>query len=368
MVGDSSGHRTHRKRLIEYLACTSGGRHLLTFLSTIWPFKAIIANRKLISREIKALGHARRDGMEIALVVDFNSNFPGMGDFLVVVVLANVLARSGLKVNFFGVPVREYRHQVKANYPVVDNTRQAKMLEVATSLCKVDISLLDSEEKLSELLQSSTQHVLFRESLTMREDISHHCYGLINDLVADKSMGFESSHVRDSLCAEYTEGAPGHIGFHVRSSDFDHHRNPSLAIAMRDLRAIITSFPNHEVRFFGERDSFESLHKNLEDCEAERFRFQRSKSFQDATVEAIQSDLWFQRLGGGIGTGVMFSQTPYLILSGDIPAIRLWKGNQRSPIIWSSARQVLSYSPFRAGNKKMDKLLRNLKISINNQA
>jgi hypothetical protein len=131
------------------------------------------------------------------------------------------------------------------------------------------------------------------------------------------------------------------VGFHVRSSDRAVERNPDPRIVQDDLVCLLDIFPNAQIVWFGDRGEYEKLLTSL--CETneltERLSFQESSSYKDAIAEITKLDFWFQRFGGGIGANVLFSKVPYLIVSADVPATRLYMYRHWSVVPWAGKQQ-----------------------------
>ena len=307
----------------------------------ILPMKAFRAAKDSARIEVKLLSDEIRSGLSPRrfLLLAQPDHRNGLGDILIFASLANYLAILGVTVTIM------LEFQASQRFGDKKSIRENEALDLLTNLLdpKVQFSLSNSIEAEKECAFMFERYAsnrttpfapaLFTLSLLYKSKV-------INPLRYKPSLpGANVTNSRQISEAKIHEVRK--VGFHVRSSDRAVERNPDSRIVRDDLVCLLDTFPNAQIVWFGDRGEYEKLLTSL--CETneitERLTFQESKSYKEAIAEITKLDFWFQRFGGGIGASVLFSKVPYLIVSSDVPATRLYMYQDWSVVPWAGKQQ-----------------------------
>lgn len=307
----------------------------------ILPMKAFRTAKDSARIEVKLLSDEIRSGLSPSrfLFLADPDQRNGLGDILIFAALANYLAVLGVTVTI------RLDFQASQRLGGKKSIRENEALDLLTSLLdpKVRFLLAKSKnadkdcdfmfERYASNRATPFAPALFTLSLLYKSQV-------INPLRYEPSLpGVNGAPPREISKAKINEVRK--VGFHVRSSDYSVERNPDPRIVRKDLASLLDIFPNAQIVWFGDRQEYEKLLTVLRGTNerTERLTFQKATSYKDAIAETTKLDFWFQRFGGGIGASVLFSKVPYMIVSADVPATRLYRYRHWSVVPWAGKQQ-----------------------------
>lgn len=256
-------------------------------------------------------------GKQFRILYSEKSSFPGLGDYLVTVALANFLEQLGLACDF---QLKDFEGDA------ID--RHAERIQLLRNFGPK--GTIDPRKPTLEV---------FDARVSKGEDISAPTLSLISFLQQDariNPLGLAPALGHHPSPNGINQRSLNFfIAIHVRASGHAPDRNPQDDLVIKDLLEISRVFPNIEIRWFGERAKFDSIRQLLPTSLAEVLAFQTSTTFSEAGEELEGCLFWFQRSGGGIGVYALFSRFPYLILSTDVAATRLYRRKGLSLVPWA---------------------------------
>jgi hypothetical protein len=353
-----------RKVLLARLRQSSLTQPLLQLLYRVWPFfPQIRAARKSAAIALKELETGKLLYGKGDLIVRFDNRYchPGMGDFFIVIMLANYLHDIGFSVTF---------SYILSNGNVHDLSQGHKQIEKQKMISEF-LRLGVSPKISSSVTEEELDFCVFRDRIRNQSDIAGPSLLLLSLIFLSKILNpdrlrpliWRESEKRSS--SKIVTTCVQRIGFHVRASDENVFRNPELKTVLADFLALSKAFPSAEVIWFGEKAKFDEFLRFL--AKSEKIVpppiFQKSGSFPDAIIEAVSMDFWYQRFGGGIGASSLFTTLPYLILSGDVPATRLYTYHKKRIVPWAERSQ--RYILLNVTRGGLERWLRNLEDSQN---
>ncbi len=329
-----------RLALLRGLEQSSLTRPFLQVLLRVWPFFLAIRDARksavvtLKELEARKLLQGKR---EVLVRYDNRYCFPGMGDLFIVIMLANYLCDIGFRVTFSYLLSGGNRHDLSKE------RKEYEKQQLIFNFLHREISTKNSKS----VTNAELTHSVFRARIREQRDTTGPSLYLLSLIYLSKNLNpnrlrpliARDIGVRPSTAIE--KGLVKRIGFHVRGSNANVFRNPELSTTLNDFLALTEEFPSAEVIWFGERAKFDEFLEML--AEGQMLTsppiFQKSGSFPEAISEALSMDFWYQRFGGGIGAISLFTTLPYLILSGDVPATRLYKYRRRQIVPWAERTQ-----------------------------
>ncbi len=286
-----------------------------------------IRNYAEIQNELQHLRVAALAGREIFVVYDPRSCYPGFGDLICIINLANYISR-------LVAPCR---------LMIIDDGSgvASEKLDVIERFAEVPVS--QNENLDNALLHAG--HVCFDSMVRGRKDTSIPSFLLTGAIFKDARLNPRgiAPYLPISSAHQDQENRKTVVGIHVRASAVSPDRNPPHRRTFLDLQRISALFPSCEIVWFGDFDDYKRFERRYGKEVRDRnvtFRYQQAKNFIEAAMEAQISDFWFQRWGGGIGTILWFSEIPYLMISNDFPLRRLYglRGTKIGP--WSKENQI----------------------------
>lgn len=307
----------------------------------IWPFRAIKAVTKDARNQFQILKNLKRANSSSPVIVrfDLRASHPGFGDLFLLIMIANYLHDLGFAVRFSS----NLSLHVEGEFQ--DSYSQKNKSELLVNWLREEIQV----QKQDCLPDEELKDCLFANRVAGDMDVSGPSLLLMSLIYASKSIN-PGSH-KPRLHKRSSDTSPvDHesdlsnlktVGFHVRGSLENKDRNPALRIVLSDFLVISSQFPTAEIVWFGERNRFDEFTQFALEAglSTVRLRYQRASSFSEAISEMLELDFWYQRLGGGIGAVSLFSDFPYLILSGDARATRMYLYTSGRLVPWATKNQ-----------------------------
>lgn len=260
-------------------------------------------------------------GRQFRILYSEKSSFPGLGDYLVTVTLANFLEKLGFVCDF---QLKDFEDEY--------SDREAERRRILRKFGPKVV--VDSREPTLGI---------FNTRVSEGKDISAPMLSLISLLRQDHRINPRglSPALVNHLSPDGTKQRPQDffVAIHVRAAGHAPDRNPPDDLVIKDLVEISRLFPNIQIRWFGEKAKFDSIRQLVSTRLADTLTFQHSSSFSEAADELENCLFWFQRSGGGIGVYALFSAIPYLILSTDVAATRLYRRKGLSLVPWAGKWQ-----------------------------
>ncbi len=284
----------------------------------IFPTKFIRSSRSLVSEEYQRIKRVARGfpNKKLVLILDDSSNSPGLGDKLVMLMVAKYLSDLGKMVEV---------RQVGASEVSLASTRSLTSF-LGLNVIEVDPHRIDLEHEMSE-------HVIFHSNVMSRADISSLCLSLISRVYLCRELnpkGIRPSCKPPEDVPEdrnFTENKVGlQVGIGVRNSSTAVFRNPPQDTIVQDLLSISRAFPASQIKWFGEVEQFErvsAIVQQVLSSSGSKLSYQTSTDFFSAITEVQGCDVWVQRFGGGINIPIIFSSIPYVLITNDIAAVRM---------------------------------------------
>jgi hypothetical protein len=311
---------------------------------------SVRAHVKSVRKQLKTLENAKNDAAlkPAVMVFDLTANTLGYGDFIVCLMLVKYLKDLGLSAEL----------SIQGSWPPNGERKNARkqFLEIAASQ-GVDVLPSHSSINVNERI------LLFGEDVEKGNRISRKAFTLTSLIYDSKTLNpFGIPPILDrEIQSNRSHNFDRVIGFAVRNSEFGKWRNPPSTLVLRDLKNLLSISANSKVIWFGDEKQFScmSIHFPREIAEG-RLDFQKSKDFVGAFRESLTCDFWFQRWGGGINLGPIFSATPYLMYSNDVGASSMFDRRRNSISSWSNRRQLYVLSTIRPNansKKKLEALL-----------
>jgi hypothetical protein len=315
-------------------------KFILKVLLYLYPFQSVNRVREDAKTEWRKLklDISVLRSKSVVVRYDTRHSFPGMGDLFLLVMLANYFSALGFSAIFS-------TNAVGSNLAAAQSkNRNEEYLALIEVFLSPDVTLRYD----SELEQRSDEYVVLGERVSREMDISavslllmsrvFNC-GTLNPLRVEplvKSFSpFAASLGREA------DGSGPSIGIHVRASSHASSRNPSFEVTKNDCLGLLDRFPGARLVWFGEKSMYERFREEFDLSEDSRSRivYQQSEGFAQASLEALKMDFWFQRLGGGIGAVRIFSEKPYIFLSGDSIATRYYSYRGKRVCPWAGINQ-----------------------------
>lgn len=266
--------------------------------------------------------------------LDFSVSSPGLGDTFVVVVLMRYLSDLGF------LPII-----MITNYSI----SQLKFLRaaIANEFPTNKVILRFADDPQPEEIDVD----FFAEGQRSSQDLTPFVFPLLKAIYEDSVLN--PDHLKPNLeknrnVGDSLRGRPV-IGIGVRHSANLPFRNPSDEITLKDLTYLAKQFPNAEVRWFGEIEHFSKFVQSYSDSLVKLridLNFQSARSYLEAIRETTTMDVWFQRWGGGIDLGVIFSDVPYVRVSNDVAGGVISRFTLTHGPAWRSSNQYFYFESF----------------------
>ena len=289
--------------------------------------------KKMVKSFIRDLNTSKAS--RIRIIYNFADSPHTFGDFMIVVMLCRFLALSG--------------HQLVLT--VVDSIRRSDWIELDEDIQDERIDeLLDLAKY---LLPESVKVELINNYLPMSSDIN----------LDSKSFYAAAPYFLDLLITKYRWAIPDgfllkvetnettkpYVAWHVRNASYDSRRNLTSSSVQNDFEILQKKFPDHSIMLIsdsaGLEDAFLALtgsrETNTRKVRGTPLLAQPVPGFQNAIPTVLAASFYFQRGGGGIGVGPIFSSLPYLNLCPDKSYFHVRRGNRAVP--WSTANQLFVY-------------------------
>jgi hypothetical protein len=333
---------------------------------SIYAYFFSFASAEEAKRQVsKELNHFARKYDEKTVLFLYSSgiNPPGLGDFSLELICARFFSLVGINVEFVleNAPVRTESWTI-----LTEKESELRILEfkkLAAKLLPANVNFVFTEKL--KPIDTENKMIFFEETTRAQKDHNVYIMNFMRNVATNypelaKSMLLEKTPKKSTR--------PMIIGLHVRNSSNQKHRNPKTRRVLKDIEILNQVFPDAEMRIFGDI----SVMQNFSVDEAANnyptkieIQFQESDTFSNAFFESLECDFWFQRDGGGIGVASVFSSTPYLLISSQTIAARIYAitGSQFGPI--ANANQILLLSPFKGwfGDRRTKRYLRKIHVT-----
>lgn len=282
-------------------------------------------------------------GANLLIIYNLQVESPNFGELTDCLLLARYLASRKMRIRFLLV----IPQTMDTESPNLTTTRLTELRRLAGALCGGDIELSCVGQLPDPRKEGSDWvHVLFSEQVHRFQPI----FPLAPMLFS--IPGFVRKFGDPKRLIEWNPS--GYVGWHVRFSKENTARNYySNQRLADDAEALARRFPNLPIRIFTDeigRIRFTAIVEKDQTLQVlvntGRLMLQKSTNFAEATAEAAGCNFWFQRLGGGIGEIPIFSPMPFLILSEDFYAKRLFKARAKKMYQWNHSGQLLLWSVF----------------------
>ena len=143
-------------------------------------------------------------------------------------------------------------------------------------------------------------------------------------IILDESIKIWTSgekKIPESFYLDHCIEKNGTIAINFRYSTYDKRRNSSILSLRKDLIFINKHFPNRKIIIFSDHKGLEKVFnsKILSHLIRKSIKLEQQKSanYSEAVFEALKSDFFFMRKGGGMCVPLFYSKSSYLILDND---------------------------------------------------
>lgn len=320
----------------------------LAYVQSIYAYFFSFEAARQANAQVKSeLEHFKQKYDHKTVVFQYSSriNPPGLGDFALELICARFYSLIGIQVEF----ILEHGSKKNESWGILT---ERESIQRILEFEKLASRLLPSSVKFDvtdKIIKSSntSQVLFFEESTNAQHDHNIFIMNLLRKIAQIYPNLAESmllAHPPKSSIKQ-TE-----IGLHVRTSMNQKHRNPKIRRVLKDIYVLSRAFPQARIKIFGDEGVMDLISSAL--AQKRKYRdieleFQKSKSYSEAFFESLECDFWFQRDGGGIGVASVFSRTPYLLISSQTIAARIYSisGSQYGPV--ANSNQVFLLNPFR---------------------
>ena len=308
--------------------------------------------QKMVKSFIQNLGTSKV--RRIRVIYNFADSPHTFGDFMVVVMFCRFLALSGYQILL----------------TVVDSIRRSDWIELDEGIQDQRIDELLNLAKY--LLPEAIKVELVNNYLPMSSDIN----------LDSKSFYSAAPYFLDLLITKYKWAMPAsfllkvsanetsvpYIAWHVRKASYDSRRNLTSTSIQSDFEILQKSFPGHSIMLISDSTGLEDAFLALTGSRETKTRKVRGTpllaqpvpGFQNAIPAVLAASFYFQRGGGGIGVGPIFSSLPYLNLCPDKSYFHVRRGNRAVP--WSTANQLFVYVKENVQSFPIQGLINRLKV------
>lgn len=270
----------------------------------------------------------------IDVVYDNRCSPPAYGNFLEAAMTARYLATRGAGVRFAivdSVPRRPDWDQHLTSEGQESFVRDQLRTASALLGCRVEIVLErsgGSARASSAIASEPGRHVLFGEFVRSREAWYSLAPTLMHRLVAAQGSSVPKGFLLGlgdfpDSAADVSREHP-YIAWAVRRSpERGTLRDSTARQVLSDFRSIARRFPNHKIMLFSTPPGLAFARRVLGERLKRSWRVearlvdQPASDFAGAIPWLLGSDLYFQRIGGGMGSVAAFSEVPYRIVLTD---------------------------------------------------
>ena len=296
-------------------------------------------------------------GKQFRVTYDNRCSPPTYGDLFNVLMLTRFLALNGVEVEFVLLD-DGYR---RSDWSALEQEGQDELVAEQVSLAQV---LLPSTVRFTKARRNSdfteagkdsdVFEVLaqFAASVTPYKLAPSLLDALYRDSRFEQRSSFLLEDVEHAPQQSQTSGNSNpYVAWHIRKGLWSRDRDSSRASILQDFRELREIYPGHSLMIFSSTPGIEFALTVLEETGAaeEMSRLglylggQLVPGFINAIPLVLQSDFYFQRLGGGIGMVPIFSNVPYLILAGEGNYFYGRRGNRLVP--WARRDQTFVINP-----------------------
>lgn len=259
-----------------------------------------------------------RLNQEIEFLFVYDNRFcpPTYGDLFPVLMCVRLMKNYGMRCRFHFVDEGVQREDWKSSlshWAISDFLSDQQ--DLSNYILGSRVTHLDKFDLINEFESIENGYVVFEQQLQEGEGIYRFAWALMTYLVDAK--GIPNYFFLDNI-SEFSQSdiQNSFIAINFRMGIWDLTRNPSIDSLIRDVEELSSIFPDTELRIFSSSNGLVTAREALSDSYTRcQISFQRSSNFVDATKEVLKSKYYFQRLGGGMSVGPMFSRVPYLVLS-----------------------------------------------------
>lgn len=281
--------------------------------------------------------------LNINISIVYNNKFspPTFGDMFSVLMLVRLLGFNSNKIDFNLI-----QHETRSDWSYLDKEKQNDFKRDQILLAKM---LLKNKVNYSRIF-SPTKNVDIKETQkkfgnfnSLRYDIAPGVLQLISGRMIRKNT-FPKNFLLQKK--DFPLGCNfRYVSWHVRRGVWGQERNTTEEMILADFLSLRLLFPNHKIMIFSSvdginfaRDALKSLLPINKIFELDEILVdQPSSSYPDCIQYLVNSDFYFQRLGGGLGEIMHVTEVPFVII--ETPGYYIFYSNFRL-LPWLSNNQI----------------------------
>lgn len=280
---------------------------------------------------------------KISVIYDTGVSPSGLGDWALEIISTFFLKSLGFEVSLTLVdsgirgPGWEFLTESAANLRVLE------FKELASNIIgdEFQFSFKNSLEA------SRKGHLFFQDNYEEKKDHNINLFRFLDKATVLNQNWTESLPF---LPKERADSKIMNIGVGIRNAPNQRDRNPDMNKVAKDLDCLLSQFPEATFTLFSNSESLDQVEDFLSkkrQAILPRIRRQSATSYTGAFLEALGTDVWFQRDGGGMGMAATFSRRPYIFVSHHTIGSRMFGFKQPKYGIWSRTNQIYILSPFK---------------------
>jgi hypothetical protein len=282
------------------------------------------------------LDRLRGSGEPIEVTFDTTNAPPSYGDFLNVVMVARFLLKSGCDVAFRIRDVGERRSDWADLTPAQQEAHLTDCLAIARAMLgdgaaveRVDTALAGDGSAPPSPLEGFED-----PAYILAETIFH---VLMDEREWPLPSGFLLTAQDFAVPAHLPTGP--YLSWHVRRGVWDRGRDTTASGVLTDIQQLREAFPGQRFMLFSSPAGVEFAIDQLARSSggAADVIPQPEAGFLSAAPYVLESDLYFQRRGGGLSQFAVYSAMPYLILNDHASYYYLRSGDRLVP--WATVGQ-----------------------------
>ena len=276
-----------------------------------FPYLLRLRNRWLISeiaRKIENLIKVQNI-KEFELTYSNRISPPTYGDFLVTVFLARFLESIGCAIDF-------YIDDSNRRSDWGDLQSNAVTKQLVSDQFTIVRLLLNKEALSSAASNERLKSKSNRFNLNSIIEETHLPYVAAGELTSNLHKIFKNICKKNFLLEMHERSENNFIALAFRRSELDQVRNTNLIQFEKDIKMLLYTFKDKNIRIFTEPINQRFLKDVIDGYEREnreRIEFQESDGFVGAISELNNACFYFQRAGGGLAIIAVYSNFPYFI-------------------------------------------------------
>ncbi len=317
------------------------------------PLGFFAESKKIVEQELVELQIALSEKRPLTIYFDQEASPPGLGDALTVAILARGLSRlTEVSVVVFSENSNVWRG-------LSNNIRSGNRSQVKRIVSEFAPSARIDFTSDPDFMNDTKKHVVFSSLVASKRDITRYMLLLIRKLHSRDIAPIDLFKLTDQT---KNGSIDRFIGYPLRRSNSDPARNTVKRMFLEDIKTLRANYPRHTIKLFGFEDEVDFFLKVLRsDGLSPKVVPQSSLSFADAIREALDCDLWVQRLGGGMAVAVFFSELRFVIFSKDSVMARQLGYKTGKLFPWHTSSQIYQLRPFGVRYAKFNRTVRRLR-------